>query len=530
MATPERRRPSKFGRLRENLRRSLVARVTLITAAALTLALAVVAFYVSVTVRSGLFADRVDAALGDASWRIEQSQARLDQASASTQEQVEGTTQELVRSLIEPGSGVVGAMMLRSPGEQSPIAIFEPITNAEFSSLPTPEIREKLASSPDLLWQSVEIPLADGNQPGIIVGSEVAVPLAGAHQLFLVYSFETEQRTVNQMMRTIYMAAIGLILMEMVIVWVLMWRVLRPVRRTALSAERLAAGVLDERLPVRGEDELATLAESFNGMAASLQHQIEQLENLSRLQQRFVSDVSHELRTPMTTVRMAADMLHSRRDTFDPVAKRSAELLITQLDRFESMLADLLEISRIDAGAELVGSEEQDLRPIVRRVVELAAPLAERIGTQVRLHGFDAAATAVVDDVRAERIIRNLVLNAIEHSEGTPIDITLASNSTAVAVRVTDQGVGMSPETAERVFDRFWRADPARARTTGGTGLGLAIALEDAKLHGGTLEAWGEESVVASFLLTLPKRPGEAFEPPLDVVPPALANMAEVTP
>ncbi|MDX5399679.1 MAG: HAMP domain-containing histidine kinase, partial [Actinomycetes bacterium] len=181
-----------------------------------------------------------------------------------------------------------------------------------------------------------------------------------------------------------------------------------------------------------------------------------------------------------------------------------------------------------DAGAATLSPEEQDLRPIVHRVVELALPLAERKGTQVRLAGFDAAATAQVDDRRVERILRNLLVNAIEHSMGNPVDVTLADNETSVAVRVVDRGVGMSPAVADHVFDRFWRADPARARTTGGTGLGLAISLEDARLHGGTLEAWGEEGVLASFLLCLPKRVGGPFTPPISVVPEVLSVSATV--
>ncbi|HHW83801.1 MAG TPA: HAMP domain-containing histidine kinase [Actinomycetales bacterium] len=534
MSSPDPRRrvqiPSRFGRLGrlfERMRRSLVLRVTLITGAALTLALAAVALYVSATVRTGLFDERVDQALGDASWRTSQTQSRLDQTSANTIEQVQGSTYEIVWSLVEPGSGVVGAMLLRSPSEVSEQIILEPIANAELRDLPSQELRTAVDEGSGLLWQSVGIPAGGTVQPGVVVGSKVSVPLAGSHELYLVYTLEPEQRTVDLMMRTILIAWTALIAMVVVIVWIMMWRVLRPVRQAALSAERLAAGVLDVRLNVVGEDELATLARSFNEMAGSLQSQITQLEDLSRLQQRFVSDVSHELRTPLTTIRMAADMLYRAREDFDPVTRRSAELLAAQLDRFESMLADLLEISRIDAGAMLVGIEEQDLRPLVRRAVELGTPLAERGGSVFRLAGMEDAATATFDEVRVERIVRNLVLNAVEHAEGTPIDVTVGSNDSAVAVRVTDGGVGISPETAERVFDRFWRKDPARARTTGGTGLGLAIALEDARMHGGTLEAWGEEGIVASFLLTLPKQPLSAFTPPLSVVPPALARLVQ---
>ncbi len=515
----------KFGRVGERLRRSLSLKVAVGTALSVVLALAVMGWYVSSEIRQGLFESRVEQMLGDAAYRVQSAQTDLDSANASTVAQVQSTAADVVRSLQEPSSGIVGAMLLRSPDETSATSIFEPITNAALRTLPSAELREAVAVGGDLNWQSVAIPSPGGTAPGVVIGSEVIVPLAGVHELYLVYTLSAEQQTIDLMMRILGIGAALLAALIAASVWGIMWRVLRPVRQAALTAERLAAGILDERMNVHGRDELATMARSFNGMADSLRTQITQLEELSRLQQRFVSDVSHELRTPLTTIRMASEMLFQARGQFDPVTRRSAELLQAQLDRFESMLADLLEISRHDARAATLSAEEQDLRPIVHRVVELAQPLAERKGTQVRLTGFDLPVTAQVDDRRVERILRNLVLNAIEHSNGNPVDVQLADNETAAAVRVVDRGVGMSPAVAAHVFDRFWRADPARARTTGGTGLGLAISLEDARLHGGTLEAWGEEGVVASFLLCVPKRVGGEFTPPIGVIPEGLARV-----
>lgn len=512
----------KFSRLGERLRRSLSLKVAVGTTTSVMVALGVMGWYVSSEIREGLFETRVEQMLGDAAYRVQRAQSDLDTANASTVAQVQSTAADVVRALQEPSSGIVGAMLLRSPEETSPTSIFEPITNASLRSLPSEDLRAAVASGSDLNWQSVAIPSSGASVPGIVIGGLVSVPLAGVHELYMVYTLAPEQQTIDFLMRVLGLGALILAFLIAISIWGIMWRVLRPVRQAALTAERLAAGILDERMAVRGEDELATMARSFNGMADSLRDQITRLEELSRLQQRFVSDVSHELRTPLTTIRMASEMLHDARGGFDPVTRRSAELLHAQLDRFETMLADLLEISRFDAGAATLSPEEQDLRPIVHRVVELALPLAERKGTQVRLAGFDAAATAQVDDRRVERILRNLLVNAIEHSMGNPVDVTLADNETAVAVRMVDRGVGMSPAVAAHVFDRFWRADPARARTTGGTGLGLAISLEDARLHGGTLEAWGEEGVLASFLLCLPKRVGGAFTPPISVVPEGL--------
>jgi two-component system sensor histidine kinase MtrB len=125
-----------------------------------------------------------------------------------------------------------------------------------------------------------------------------------------------------------------------------------------------------------------------------------------------------------------------------------------------------------------------------------------------------------VDARRIERILRNLLVNAIEHSEGRPIEILVESDSAAVAIAVRDHGVGFEAEQAKQVFHRFWRGDPSRSRTVGGTGLGLAIAMEDANLHGGWLTAWGRPGLGAQFRLTLPRRSGDILETsPLPLVP-----------
>jgi two-component system, OmpR family, sensor histidine kinase MtrB len=271
---------------------------------------------------------------------------------------------------------------------------------------------------------------------------------------------------------------------------------------------------------VRGEDDLARLAKSFNAMADSLQRQITQLEGLSQLQQRFTSDVSHELRTPLTTVQMAADVLHEAREDFPPHVARSAELLRAELDRFEALLTDLLEISRFDAGAAVLEPEPTGLGALVERVVEAMGPLAERHDCRLVVSRPVDEIIAEVDARRVERVLRNLVGNAIEHGAGHPVEITLACNPTAAAVTVRDHGVGLTPAEAQHVFDRFWRADPSRKRTVGGSGLGLSISLEDARLHGGWLQVWGQPGAGAQFRLTLPLTAGtELTSSPLPLRP-----------
>ena len=303
--------------------------------------------------------------------------------------------------------------------------------------------------------------------------------------------------------------------------WLVTRQVVTPVRLARRVAERLASGRLEERMHVRGDDDIARLGTSFNQMAASLQKQIRQLEELSRVQRRFVSDVSHELRTPLTTVRMAGDVLHDARDRFDPPTARAAELLQNELDRFEMLLADLLEISRFDAGAAVLDLEDVNLvRPRAPRGRVHAAPLAERRGTVVVVRAGERPCVAEVDPRRVERIVRNLVTNAIDYADSSDVVVMVESNDEATALAVRDHGVGLRPGDAAMVFNRFWRADPARARTTGGTGLGLSISLEDAHLHGGWLQAWGEPGGGAQFRLTLPRRAGDRIgASPLPLVP-----------
>jgi two-component system, OmpR family, sensor histidine kinase MtrB len=358
--------------------------------------------------------------------------------------------------------------------------------------------------------------------PVIAVGGllDLGSAAGGRYELYLVYSLQREAQVVDVVRRTFIFGGVALVLLVGAVAWVVTRQVVAPVAQAARTAEQLASGRLDRRMRVRGEDELARLGRAFNEMAASLERQIHQLEELSRVQRRFVSDVSHELRTPLTTLRMAGEVMYEARHTFEPALGRSAELLQAQLDRFESLLADLLEVSRFDAGAAVLDTEPVDLRELVDQALEDLRPLAERHNTGVRLVVGPGPTVAEVDPRRVERIVRNLLGNAIEHSESAPVQVRIAGDEDAVAVAVRDHGVGLRQADLAMVFNRFWRADPARARTTGGTGLGLAIALEDAHLHGGWLQVWGEQGEGANFRLTLPRRVGVPLTgSPLPLVP-----------
>ena len=378
------------------------------------------------------------------------------------------------------------------------------------------QIPKRLIARVDFLQKSGESPPSftpasmtypsSSSQP--VAGLVYGVPVGSYYQLYYFFPLTQVQQSLVLIQRTLLVAGLALVFLFAAIAWLVTRWVVAPVRQAARGAQRLSTGNLDERMQVRGADELAALATSFNDMAASLQEKMSALEDLSHVQRQFVSDVSHELRTPLTTIRIAADVLFASREQLEGPASRSAELLQSQLERFESLLTDLLEISRYDANVAVLDPEPVDVCDLVRHSADVAQQLAERRGAKIEFRLPAEPCVADVDRRRVERILRNLLVNAVEHGEGRDAVVTVAGDSAAVAVAVRDYGIGLAPGEERLVFDRFWRADPARARTSGGTGLGLAIALEDARIHGGWLEAWGEAGRGSVFRLTLPRAIG----------------------
>jgi two-component system sensor histidine kinase MtrB len=369
-----------------------------------------------------------------------------------------------------------------------------------------------------LSYQVTSMDYAGSSRP--VPGFAFGAPLGNNYQLYYFFPLSDEQHSLALVQRIMLLVGLALVVLLALIASLVTRWVVVPVRQAASGVQRLRAGSLGERMEVRGADELAALATSFNEMAASLQEKMQQLEDLTQAQRQFVSDVSHELRTPLTTIKIAADVLFASRADLDAGAARSAELLLSQLERFESLLADLLEISRHDANVATLDPEPVDVCDVVRNAADVAQQLAERRGAKIEFRLPAEPCVAEVDPRRVERILRNLLCNAVEHGDGKDALVTVAGDSGAVAVAVRDHGVGLASGEDHLVFDRFWRADPARARSTGGTGLGLSIALEDARLHGGWLEAWGEIGRGSQFRLTLPRAAGAQLEgSPLPLVP-----------
>ncbi|MGN6607429.1 MAG: MtrAB system histidine kinase MtrB [Jatrophihabitans sp.] len=502
-------------------RRSLQVRVGTSTFVIAGVVVVVIGLLLVDKVASGVLQAKRDSAVGQAKVGLQIARAELFDKSVQTAGDVQSAQQGLQADLTASGTsaGLFSIVLVPAGGNLD-------------ASATVPERLRSLVRSGNLAVQYAPVPSGSSGTlvKGLIVGEPVEAR-TGSFELYYLFPLTAEAQTIDLVDRTALFAGLALVLLVVIIALLVTRQVVGPIRLAAETAGKLAAGDLEQRIPVRGLDDTARLGRSFNDMAGSLQRQIKRLEDLSRLQRRFTSDVSHELRTPLTTIRMASELLYSSRDEFPPALARSVELLRAELDRFEALLGDLLEISRYDAGVARLESETVDLRGVVAAAAAANEVLATRHGTRMIIRQPDEPVTVDMDSRRVERILRNLIGNALDHGEGRPIDITIAADREAAAVTVRDYGVGLKPGEAGMVFNRFWRGDPSRSRLTGGTGLGLAIALEDARLHDGWLQAWGERGRGAQFRLTLPRHAGHTLmSSPLPLVPPDLDEDIEPAP
>jgi two-component system, OmpR family, sensor histidine kinase MtrB len=520
-------------RLRDRWGRSLQLRVVTATLVLSAVVVTVLGYFLMQRFVADLYASKQRSAENVAQVGVNiarQSQLFKGPPTASTSGDLYNLASQLATQPTGPGPGSpysqtgspFALRLVVRPGHQSYPAY---TSGKQVGFYGIPKLPDKLMHAVDVepetggliyLWTRMPVGTSSAPVAGLLAGAK----FGSEYELYYFFPLTAEQLTIASIQRTLLLVGIAAVFLLAAIAWLVTRWVVIPVRQAAHGAWRLSTGHLNERMEVRGTDELAALATSFNEMAASLQEKLEELEDLSQVQRQFVSDVSHELRTPLTTIRIAADVLFGVREQMDAAVGRSAELLQSQLERFESLLTDLLEISRYDANAATLDAEHADVGSIVRQSADVAQQLAERRGARIEFRLPAEACIAEVDRRRVERILRNLLQNAVEHGENKDIVVTAAADSAAVAVSVRDFGVGLQPGEEQLVFDRFWRADPARARTSGGTGLGLAIALEDARLHGGWLEAWGEPGRGCVFRLTLPRLVGsELHGSPLPLNP-----------
>ena len=296
------------------------------------------------------------------------------------------------------------------------------------------------------------------------------------------------------------MAWLGVVLAAALVGTALARRTLEPVARASEAARQMAGGRLDTRLPAGPADEFGAWAAAFNEMADTLEAKIAELVAAQARERRFTANVAHELRTPLAALVAEASVLNAQGGQLPEQARRPVELLVADVRRLRTLVDELMEISRLDAGSEAVRSQVVDVRSIV-------SGLLSARGWQDRIAAVGGPLTLTTDPRRIERILANLIGNAIEHG-GRDIEVRTGSSGDGGWIEVADAGPGIPAEHLPHVFERFYKADSARA--SAGSGLGLAIALEHARLLGGTISVSSVAGRGSVFRLTLPLQPYSA--------------------
>jgi signal transduction histidine kinase len=352
-------------------------------------------------------------------------------------------------------------------------------SNLAFRSEPSDRARALAASGEVAYERAARLLVVGGRIPG------------SADQLYVVYPEDSIYEDLAQL-RTVLLAGwVAAALFAAAVGQLLARRTLEPVGRASDAARAIAEGLLATRLPVRNRDEFGAWAESFNRMAEALQAKIAALAGAQARERRFTADVAHELRTPVTALVAAASMLREHLPALPSAARRPAEIVVADVVRLRHLVDELIEISRLDSGQELVSARPTELVALVQAIV------ASR-GWQAQVRVTGDPVTVQTDPRRLERVLANLVANAVEHgSVGVQVHV-----GPGPSVQVSDRGPGIAAEHLPRLFERFYKADPARGGS--GSGLGLAIALENARLLKADLSAQSEPGTETLFRLTLP--------------------------
>ncbi len=400
----------------------------------------------------------------------------------------------------------VGGTLDRISGELSDrdlssLVLYEDQTsgNEQLRSLISPELREEVRSG-NVAWQRVE----SGGRPTLVVGTRFTVQLPGGQErasgieAYIARSMEPEARSIDELATRAWVIGGAALVFAIGLALLAARGVLRPVRELGEAAHRLGSGDLRARISVRGSDELAGVARTFNETAQALERHVGELERMEADARRFVADVSHELRTPLAAMTAVADVLEQEASRLPGDAGRAARMTIDETHHLTRLVNDLIEVSRFDAGAAALAPEEVDVAEVVTASLRIRGWADEVEGD------LPAGIFAGLDPRRVDVIVANLVGNALRHGE-KPVSLRLSEAGEWIALEVADRGPGLAPEVLPHVFDRFYKADSARARS-GGSGLGLAIARENARLHGGDLTAANGVDGGAVFTMRLPRR------------------------
>ncbi|MFE6614365.1 ATP-binding protein [Amycolatopsis sp. NPDC057786] len=402
---------------------------------------------------------------------------------------------------LPPGDGTLSRISGElSDRNLSSLVLYEDKSSGteQMRALISPELRERVRSG-NVAWQRVD----SRGTPMLVVGTRFTVLLPGGQErdsgieAYIARSMAPEAKSIDQLATRAWLIG-GVALVFAIGLALLAARgVLRPVRELGDAARRLGKGDLRARISVRGSDELAGVARTFNETAEALERHVGELERMEADARRFVADVSHELRTPLAAMTAVADVLEQEASKLPGDAGRAAKMSIEETHNLTRLVNDLIEVSRFDAGAAALAREEVDVAEVVTASLRIRGWTGEVEGD------LPSGIFAEWDPRRVDVIVANLVGNALRHG-GKPVALRLTEAGEWITLEVSDRGPGLAPEVLPHVFDRFYKADSARARS-GGSGLGLAIAWENARLHGGTLSAANGVDGGAVFTLRLPR-------------------------
>jgi signal transduction histidine kinase len=397
---------------------------------------------------------------------------------------------ELASSVLEGGTGRAATdellAALSTRGDFETVGVTDGTSFSSSVSLgpeQVPEGLEPLVEDGQLAYQREQV----GGTPMLVTGGKVA---GSSADLYFFFSEQELKDDLAQLRNILLAVVVVLSLLGALVGALLARRTLAPVARASAAAQSLAEGLLETRIPVERADEFGAWAVSFNEMADALQGKIAALSAAQERERRFTSDVAHELRTPLTALVAEAELLGEHLDRMPDDVRRPAELLVADVGRLRRLVDDLMEISRLDAGAVAASAEPVDLRALVDTVVR------DR-GWNGRVQVEGAGGKVTSDPRRIERVVANLVDNALEHGGG---DATVLVGTGTV--EVADDGPGIPADQLPHVFERFWKGDPARSGP--GSGLGLAIARENARLLGGDVEVASEPGRGTRFTFRLP--------------------------
>jgi signal transduction histidine kinase len=462
-----------------------------ITIAFVGAALAVSALVAGTTyalVQRYLIRQRIDDAVQQGIGNVRFSVGFLAQQQTEEAEEAEGARQEALSDLVDD---------LEVPG------VTEALLVSGDTSFPS-SFALSPASVPRRLFRAVEegrvgYALDWSGSPRLVFGSPIPLEELEAYFFFPLTDLA---RTLRVVSRVLVGVSVGAVLLAVLVGTRVSNRVVDPVRRASRAARRMAEGHLETRLEGHGDDELAALASSFNDMAAALERRIGR-------DRRFVGDVSHELRTPLTTLRASTDYLLEHGDDLPASSRRAAELLAADIDYLQRLVDDLLDLSRVEAGRVDMAWERLNVADLTREVVARRTRTGDR-AVHVEVEGDPQNLSTVADKQRLERVVGNLVDNAFTHGEGKHVTVRIGTEDGILRLSVEDRGPGIPAEAAGRIFERFFKADPARPRGEGrGSGLGLAIARENAHLHGGEIRVYNGRQGGARFEVRFPRREQE---------------------